>query len=144
MSHTSYCVYDTTSGVILRTGHCSEDHVEFQHVPDGCAIIEVGNEQPLFEMGWYIDITVGPPVPRAKPPFTGAQDKLLIAADDVERATLSGLAQPSTVYVIGPGRQETVVVTDGTYEFKSARAGRFTLYVDSFPAQRGQFGVTAT
>lgn len=138
----SYCTYLIATGALRTTGSCEDAALDLQHVGDGCAIMAV--DQPVFPMGWYIDVSQTPPAPAPRPAFTGSIDKTAISADGVDAATLSGLPNATTVTVIGPGRHSRDIVTTGTFAIANSTPGRFTAYVDAFPMKGFQAAITAT
>lgn len=138
---TSFIVYDAASGRIKRTGVAmgadGGGSLASAQAGSGEAVITGVTADPRTE---YVDTSTGQIVPR---PVMGLSiDKTSIAADSVDKATITGI--PAGALYIIPSRRLSGVVNDGFLEITSAVAGAFDVVIELFPYQTWSVTVVAT
>lgn len=118
-----FVVYETATGRIVKYGVCAAADIELQAGP-GEAVLAVA--AGVRDSTHYVaagEIAARPAI---------AFDKMVIAADGIDTATLAGLPDPCTVVIDG----DEQVVTGGTLEFSAAAPGAYRIQVlDPFPAR---------
>lgn len=128
-----FMVYDTASGVVLRSGQCPEELLAIQAGAGETAIeVPTGIDEPE---DYYM--SVGEPV--AKPLITtvATWSTLAITANGVSAATLgAGLPNPSTVVIrppadLGIANIANQIVTDGTFNLTTTVPGDYTVKVSA-------------
>lgn len=130
---TNYATIDA-NGRVIRFGGCGKSMVSIQPHDEGLGeqVIDLEEINQSAAMHPSFDITHWFDGAQFVPRPTLAFDKLAIAADGVEIATLTGLPDPCTVLVDGVPQE----VTGGVLEFSAATPGTYKVEApDPFPAQ---------
>ena len=139
MSNSTFVIYDSITGEILRNGNCSSDVISAQ-AQAGEAIISDVNTSSLFS---FVDVT-GTPTLTAKSTSPVTIDITTVVADGVTPITVSNIPNPSKVRVKSGSYHETTDVTDGTLAITFDTAGTYRIHIHSRSALTKTIEVTAT
>lgn len=138
----AYIVYENATGRIVRTGSASEIDLPLQNAGDpSLTSIETSFDGHIDDRAKMMDISVTPPVMIDRPVLTF--NKLNIIADGIDEAVLSGLTNPTKVWVDGV----PYMVTDGTFEFSTNMPATYTVRIfdeHAFPYQNFRAEVIAS
>jgi hypothetical protein len=131
------------NGKLRRWGHCAlkSDALLQASVADDVVIMHNLAGQ-ISDATHYVDQMQRLVSRPALPPFP--LDKLTIAADGVDTATISTLPNPTTVTVHGPNGNAQYQVTDGVFQFSAEIMGAYFILCDAFPSAPQLFTITAT
>lgn len=130
---TEYIVYDNTSGRILIMGHCREEDVSIQANGYANGVAVAVSSPPSYSDHYVVDgaLTDRPMMP--------AFDKLELAADDVDVATLIGLPEPCVVKV--DGIEHTIL--GGVLEISSAMPATYSIEIKHWPYKDVRYEIVA-
>lgn len=130
-----YVIYNA-AGRILRTGVC-QDHMVAQQALLGESAIE-GAANDVTQ---YVDIATQ--AVAYKSPLGGTPDKTTVLANRVDVVTISGLPNPTTARIAGPGTNQTTIVTDGSLELTFAAAGEYRVRLSALHRLDQEVVITA-
>jgi len=130
-----FYIYDS-SGRILRTGACPNDHVSLQAGAGETAV--AGSADDAVQ---YYDTGASSLADRPANPTT--IDKTTVASDGTDMVVLTGVPPSSTVSVTGPMSTSTIV-NDGVLQLTFDTPGEYVVRVESFPELNKEFVINAT
>jgi len=126
MISTNFIIYKKATGMITQLGSCPPEMVDLQLVhPDTDGLINTGEEEvnsrtKFVRNGNLVDKTESPAV----------IDKASISANGLDVAAITGLTNPTIVFINGA---PYVTITDGTFEFTTDLAGTYVFKLQSVP-----------
>jgi len=133
-------IYNTSTGQILRTVSCPDDQISYQ-----CG---TGESYVESDIGDDVAYYILDGVVTEKPENPSAIDITIILADATDHPHITGIPNPSTVTLTGPGiYPETGIywtIETGVFEFAVDTVGEYVLTISSgFPYLDKTFTITA-